>query len=159
MADGTRQSKRTNGVGGILIGIVAALVIFGFSGTSAGNTNKWTKSVGTIIGAYTITAAEDAENAGIYADVEFVDDSGAVRTERSGALKSELTSYVGKRMEIKYDPNGTGVVILGFEASQGISILQIAFTAAAILVIFGVGELIKKVLPTPEEYQKRHPRK
>lgn len=155
----SQQQNKMNGAGGILVGVVVALIVFSFSGMSASNTKNWTEGVGTVISTYTITEEENEEEAGIYADIEFVDNTGATRTERSVTLKSELTEYVGKVMEIKYNPSGEGVTVVGMEATTKMTAFQMIMITVIIFVIFGVGELIKKALPTPEEYKQRHPRK
>ena len=150
-----QQNNKGGSFGGILLGVIVALVIFRFSGASSGGSTGWTEGVGTIVSSYTITEEENKDEAGIYADVEFVDETGATRTERSNALKSELTDYVGKSMEIKYNPKGEGVTVQGFEAGSSLSAFQIILIGVIILVIFGVGEAIKKAMPTQEEYNQR----
>lgn len=150
-----QEKKNTNGIGGIIIGVAVALIVFSFSGFGESKTSNWVESVGTIVSSYTITEEENKDEAGIYADVEFVDNNtGATRTERSMKLESELTDYVGKSMEIKYNPTGEGVSVVGFTASTA-SMTNLLISFAIIIVVFAVGEAFKKMLPTQEEYNKR----
>lgn len=137
------------------MGVIVALVVFSFSGTGRNSPSKWVEGVGTVVKAYTISEAENKEEAGIYVDIQFVDSTGETRTERSTELKTEMSSYVGKNVEIKYNPKGTGVLVTGNEKNTGLKWTQVVFIIVAIFVIFAIGELIKRNLPTPEEYAQR----
>lgn len=151
--DGAKVKKAGN-LSGIVIGVIMALVIFSFSGVSQ-NTRVWTEGVGTVIRTYTILEEKNEGEAAAYADIQFVDSAGETRTERSNALQTDMTEFEGKTVEIKYNSKGTGVLVIGNEKKTSLEWTHIAFIVAAIFIIVKISDVIKKSLPTPEEYAKR----
>ena len=137
---------------GILFGLFIALIIFSFSGRMQ---RGWITGNGVIVSAYTISEADSGEEAGYYADVQFINSEGVSKTERSTVLKDDLTNYIGKSMEIQYDPDGTGVLVVGHEKENHLTWSQIIFIFATIFVIYKISDVIKKHLPSPKQYTQR----
>jgi hypothetical protein len=156
-----KRAKKASNLSGIVLGVIIALVIFSLSGGSS-NTRNWTEATGTIVDAYELTEADGDDDAGFYADIDFVTTADLERTERSKALKTDLSDEIGSTVDIKYNPDGTGVLVVGNVKSSGnfsdLEFTDILFIVGAIAVISGIGVLIKRFMPTQEQYNAKHPK-
>lgn len=160
----TYQPKKNNNLFAIILGVVVGLIIFSFSGGSSSvETKDWVETTGTVEAAYELTDTEVETGAGYYADINYDTKAGETRTERSLRLKTDLSDMVGDTVAIKYDLDGSGVLVVGNVKGStpfsNLDVIDIVFIVGTISVISGISIVIRRFLPSQEEYAAKHPKK
>lgn len=101
-AKAAANSSAAGSIGHIAVigGIVAALLLFTFSGGGA-TQQKWNPAQGVVTEAYTVTEATDTQAAGSYAQIRYTDAGGAEHEELALPLQTALDDAVGETVDVE----------------------------------------------------------